>query len=199
MRITTLKFKNGYFSVYADGELLCTLSDETVVKQKLKVGMDISGEKAEELIKISEYQSALRDGMRMLAAAAKSRADFVRRLVQKGHDGGAARQAADFLEEKGFIDDEKFAESYVNDAIKLKKEGKNKILFSLKKHGISDETARRALEGKDCGSGLRELAEKEMRRSGDINKVKRRLYSKGYSIWEINSITDELGGSDFEV
>ncbi len=199
MYITALKFKNGCFDVYADDELFCRINDETVVKLGLKAGMEIDEAAADEILEISQKQAAIRDGMKLLAASAKAKADFIKKLIHKGHSATAAKEAAEFFEDKGFIDDRKFAESYVHDAMKLKKDGKMKISFSLKKYGISEEIISDILEETDDSEGLRALAEKELSRTRDINKIKRKLYSKGYSIWDINSILDELGGSDFEI
>ncbi len=197
MQITSLEFKSGYFNIYVDNKLFCRLSDETVVRLKIKNGLEISDDKAREMLEISEKQAAVRDGAKMLSAAAKSKSDFIRKLILKGHSRETAEQAAEFFEEKGFIDDRKFAESYVRDAIGLKKDGKTKIAFSLKKYGISDDIISEVMQEADDTEGLRSLAEKELARCSDLNKVKRRLYSKGYSIWDINSIIDELGGSEF--
>ncbi len=199
MQVTSLEFKNGCFNIYIDGRLFCRLNDETVVKLKLKTGLEISDDMAQEMTELAAKQSAMRDGARLLAAAAKTKSDFIKKLIQKGHQRTVAQETADFFEEKGFINDRKFAESYVRDALTLKKDGIKKIMFSLKKYGIDDEIIKEVLSCEDDLEGLKILAEKELKKGNDINKIKRKLYSKGYSIWDINSVIDELGGSDFEV
>ncbi len=192
MQITGLEYKKIYFNLYVDGELFCRLNDETIVRLGLKKGMELPEEKADEILEISRNEAALRDGARMLAAAAKAKNDFIRKLMLKGHSREAAEKSASFFEEKGIIDDRKFAESYVNDALKLKKDGKSKIAFSLKKYGIDEEIISEVLADKDDSEGLRALALRELSKNKDINKVKRKLYSKGYGIWDINSVIEEL-------
>lgn len=204
MKIVNLKFKNGFFDIYTEEGLLCTLSDETVFKLKLKNGTELSDETAEELYDMSDFETAKRDGASLLSRSSNTRYSFCAKLKLKGHSAKAADYAADFFEKNGFIDDLKYAKAYVSDSIRLKCDGRNKIICNLIKKGISRDVIDEALEDADFENALERLAEKELKKmktadAKSIEKVKRRLYAKGFSIGKINEVIRKLGGENFEI
>ncbi|MBR2471961.1 MAG: regulatory protein RecX, partial [Clostridia bacterium] len=148
---------------------------------------------------------AKRAGARLLTASMKSRYDFEMKLVQKGYSRDAVRQAADFFEEKGFLNDAAYAKAYVADARSLKKQGVAKIRMSLKSKGISGDIIDELLADTDESEeeNLKALVEKEfakmpVRDKKHVDKLKRKLYSKGYKIGDIINAVNEAGGEYFE-
>lgn len=204
MKITNLKFKNGFFDIYTENGLLCTLSDETVFKLKLKSGMELDDDTSEKLYEMSDFETAKRDGAYLLSRSANTRYSFCTKLKLKGHSRQAAEYAADFFEKNGFIDDLKYAKAYAADSVRLKQDGKNKIICNLIKKGVSRDIIDEALNETEFDGALERLAEKELKKLKDrdrksIEKVKRRLYAKGFGIGEINEVMSRLGGEDFEI
>lgn len=199
MIITALRFgKDRLFHLYVDGELVCKLTDETVYRNRLKENMELSRELLEDLRAEAERQAALRDAAKILGASAQTGAGLLQKLKQKGHPAAEAKQAVRQMEQKGFLNDKSYAQSYVNDALRLKKSGKTKILFELRKKGVSEEIIQEALEDteEDQRENLRALVQKGLaampaadRRQ--VDKLKRRLYAKGYGIHEIQSALAE--------
>ena len=206
MIITDLKFnKKGTFDIFVDSEYICDIDDETVYKMSLKKGNEVSEDFIEELKHISQVQGAKRAGARLLSASIKSRYDFEIKLVQKGFDRAAVRQAADFFEEKGFLNDAAYARAYVADALTLKKQGAAKIRMTLKSKGISGDIIDNLLADTDEAEeeNLKSLVEREMARmpvrdKKHVDKLKRKLYSKGYGIGDINCAITEAGGDTSE-
>ena len=125
MKITNLNFKNGFFDIYTEQGLLCTVSDETAFRLNLKSGMELDNEIAERLCEMSDFETAKRDGASLLSRSANTRYTFCAKLKQKGHSSKAAEYAADFFEKNGFLDDLKYAKAYVSDSVRLKQNGKN--------------------------------------------------------------------------
>ena len=160
--------------------------------------MELSRELLEDLRAEAERQAALRDAAKILGASAQTGAGLLQKLKQKGHPAAEAKQAVRQMEQKGFLNDKSYAQSYVNDALRLKKSGKTKILFELRKKGVSEEIIQEALEDteEDQRENLRALVQKGLaampaadRRQ--VDKLKRRLYAKGYGIHEIQSALAE--------
>lgn len=204
MKITNLKFKNGFFDIYTEQGLLCTVSDETAFRLNLKSGMELDNEIAERLCEMSDFETAKRDGASLLSRSANTRYTFCAKLKQKGHGSKAAEYAADFFEKNGFLDDLKYAKAYVSDSVRLKQNGKNKIVCNLMKKGVSRDVIDEALSEAEFGGALERLAEKELGKLKDrdrksVEKVKRRLYAKGFGIGEINEVINRLGGENFEI
>lgn len=206
MIITNLKFnKKGTFDIYVDDVYICDIDDETVYKMSIKKGDEVSEEFLSEIKNISQVQGAKRAGARMLSASMKSRYDFEIKLVQKGFDKGAVKQAADFFEEKGFLNDAAYAKAFVADALTLKKQGAAKIRMTLKSKGISGDIIDALLADADEAEeeNLKTIVEKEMERmpvrdKKHVDKLKRKLYSRGYGIGDITSAINEAGGENFE-
>ena len=206
MIITELKFnKKGTFDIFVDDQYICDIDDETVYIMSIKKGDEVSEEFLSEIKHLSQVQGAKRAGARLLTASMKSRYDFEMKLVQKGYSRDAVRQAADFFEEKGFLNDAAYAKAYVADARSLKKQGVAKIRMSLKSKGISGDIIDELLADTDESEeeNLKALVEKEfakmpVRDKKHVDKLKRKLYSKGYKIGDIINAVNEAGGEYFE-
>lgn len=204
MKIVKLKFKNGFFDVYTEEGLLCTLSDETVFKMNLKCGTELDDETAGEMYDMSDFETAKRDGASLLSKSANTRYVFCMKLKLKGHSAEATEYAADFFERNGVIDDLKYARAYAADCVRIKHDGRNKIICSLMKKGVSRDIAEEALAEFEFDGALEHQAEKELKKlkerdAKSIEKVKRRLYAKGFGIREINEVISRLGGESFEI
>ena len=206
MIITSLKFnKKGTFDIYVDDVYVCDIDDETVYKMSIKNGDEVSEEFISEIKNLSQMQGAKRAGARMLSASMKSRYDFEIKLVQKGFDRGAVKKAADFFEEKGFLNDAAYAAAYVKDALTLKKQGAAKIRNTLKSKGISGDIIDALLADADEAEeeNLKAIVEREflrmpVRDKKHVDKLKRKLYSRGYGIGDITSAINKAGGEEIE-
>ena len=107
------------------------------------------------------------------------------------------------LVDEGYLDDERYASTFVRSKIHLKKWGVNKIRISLKMKGISDEIIANALSEIDPEIYREELIKilkaKKINESDPYKrKAKLAQYAmqKGYEpslVWEtLNSITNKL-------
>jgi regulatory protein len=74
--------------------------------------------------------------MRLLARREHSRAELVRKLGQAGFDGCDIQLLLDEFEEKRWLSDRRFAESYVADH--RARAGAAKLVFDLRQRGVAD-------------------------------------------------------------
>ncbi|MBR3576705.1 MAG: regulatory protein RecX, partial [Clostridia bacterium] len=98
-----------------------------------------------------------------------------------------------------------YAKAFVADALTLKKQGAAKIRMTLKTKGISGYIIDALLADADEAEeeNLKTIVEKEMERmpvrdKKHVDKLKRKLYSRGYGIGDITSAINEAGGENFE-
>ena len=98
----------------------------------------------------------------------------------------------DFLQEEGFINDERYCRSYVKSKLNLKKWGINKIRLSLIAKGIDKEIIDNVISEIDQDSykeGLLDLLKNKKINESDPYKRKAKLIryavSKGYSLNEV--------------
>ena len=97
---------------------------------------------------------------------------------------------------EGFINEERFAKSYVGGKFRVKKWGRNRILLGLKEHGLSKYCIKKGLEEIDHHEYARtlcELIEKKEQLEKETNvfrrreKIARSMIYKGYEadlVWE---------------
>ena len=201
MQITKLEFLGrNTFKVEIEGVNL-RLDDETVYKEKLKTGDEVSAEKFEKLVEISEYTAAKKYLASLLARSSQSTKESDLKLMRKGYSKKTRTDVIEFFKKNGYLDDELFAKNYVRYAAQVKRHGKTRIKSDLIRKGISSEIAEISLEGIDDTDSLAAAAEKELLKTSlrdrkTLEKIKRRLYAKGYSIYDINDYFYALGGED---
>lgn len=198
MLVLKTEFKGGgRFKIYID-EFVLELDDETVYKAGIKSGTEINEENFEKLSRASEIFRAKRCISAMLSASLQTRAMLSIKLIRKGFtDAETRNRALDFFEKQGLIDDRVFAESWAKDAAAFKKFGKSRIYAELLKKGVASDIAAAAAENLPETNALKSLAEKELSKIAEkdeksLNKIRRKLFSKGYGIGNINSVLEEL-------
>lgn len=97
------------------------------------------------------------------------------------------------LKEERYVDDERFAESFIRGKVNQKRWGRVKIRAELQQHGISAAIITQKMAEMDeekYGENLHFLAEKWKRENPDGERAKmiRHLLSKGYTMDEISQI-----------
>ena len=105
----------------------------------------------------------------------------------------------EFLQEEGFINDERYCRSYVKSKLNLKKWGVNKIRLSLFEKGINKEIIDNVISEIDKDSYKEELINLLKNKKIDETdpykrkaKLIRYAVSKGYSLNEVMETVDKL-------
>ncbi|HPX35284.1 MAG TPA: recombination regulator RecX [Mycobacterium sp.] len=130
--------------------------------------------------------------LRLLTVRARSRAELAGRLAKRGYPDEVTEAVLTRLAEVGLIDDEDFAEQWVQSRQRNAGKGKRALAAELRTKGVDDEVIASALSGIDAGVErvrAEQLVERRLRREtlgdGDDAKVMRRLVAmlarRGYS------------------
>jgi len=182
-------------NIYLDGAYYCSLRLETVVENRLKVGQEISTEKLDEIQISSLYTHALDKAMGLLSKSSKTEKQVRDYLQKKGFTLSLCDKVIEKLKEYRFVNDELYAENYV-ECYKSKK-GKYLIERELKLKGCGEEVIKKALENveEDTDSAY-EIAVKFLKgKEKDkktLSSVYRKLLSKGYGYDTCNEVLDRL-------
>jgi len=139
----------------------------------------------------NEQNRALKFAIKLLGLRRRSVFEMEKRLEQKRFAGNIIKQVLDELNRYKYLDDEKFAESFINDEINLKNHGRLLIIKGLREKRIAEETINKKMEELlDKEKELvmaKKAVEKKMKtldRVTDKNKIYRRisfyLRSRGY-------------------
>ncbi|MBQ6171147.1 MAG: RecX family transcriptional regulator [Clostridia bacterium] len=129
-------FVNKEFSFSADAAFL---ADNDVF-----VGRKLEKEELETLRKAAEVRKAIRHSLYLLEHRDFSKKELAKRLETKGYDPSDAMQAAEYIEDRGYINDKRYAERMIER--KKGKAGKKQLRFELKRAGISGDDAEAVLE-----------------------------------------------------
>lgn len=180
-------------NVYIDKEFVFACDMELVYQYSLKVGSEVETEKMNSIAEADNFMKAKSDALRYIEKSYKTEKEILNKLSKKGYDGKVISKVLSFMKEYNFMDDNKYAQSYIND--KLRSQGKNRIVYGLRQKGIKDDIIYDKIESIDSeaqeDTAFR-LAEKKYNILKNRETDKRKLYqklaqhlvSRGYS-WEI--------------
>lgn len=181
---------------------------ETVARHGLTVGFVPSGD-ALLLIQRTDEEIRCREAAwRLLAVKPRAVEELIRALQQRRFPATLARQTAEALAAKGFLDDVAFARQFTEERGR-RREGPRLIEQGLRSRGIGREEARDAVAGgrgpEQLRADARALLEKWNRRSKPEDPRRRRqaaagfLARRGYDaelVWEV--VREVLGAASGE-
>lgn len=200
MIITDLirKGKSESYKTFVDGEYVCLLEAETIVKNHIKVGMEIDETQFLEIRKESEKLTCWNYALGFVSATQKTKKQVRDKLKEKQFLPESINYAIDKLANYGYINDEYYAKNYI--LMMSKSKGKNYIKNQLYSKGVSKQIIDDLLSDFEGDKETIEtICEKFIKNyeKNQKNKEKliRRLISKGFLFDEINPVVNMYFGS----
>lgn len=138
-----------------------------------------------------ECKKAAEKAMSLLLHKDRTRKELCDRLYRAGFSEEASREAMEYVEHFGYIDDRRYAENYI--MFHRGKKSTKEILYKLLEKGISKELISRVMEEREPD----EMDEKDAIRALVRKKLKGRMISE-ISYEEKNKIRAFLGRKGFE-
>ena len=182
-------------NLFLDGEYVCGMSMLVVVQNQLLPGKEISQEKLLDMVFESEKENAFNYAVDYICKYVPSQKQMTHKLYDKDY----SKRVVDYVIEKcksyGYIDDEKYAQSYVFQNRKLK--GKLKLKQELMLKGIDKKIIDEVLADYDEEDGCLILARKKaLNKDLDDPKVYaqlvRFLQYRGYDWEQIKKSIDKV-------
>lgn len=196
MEITKLEIQKNNkdrVNLYLDEKYYSGISLELVVREHLKVGLDIDEEYLRNLILEDEKGKALVKAIKYIGTNLKTAKQLRDYLRKKDYNPNTINYVMDKLIEYNYLDDENYARAYV--LTYSTKYGKLKLKSQLKSKGVSDEIIDKYLDTANIDS-IEKVALKYMKNREftyeNCQKLSRFLYSRGYEFDEINSLVNRL-------
>ncbi|MBP5446891.1 MAG: regulatory protein RecX, partial [Treponema sp.] len=93
-----------------------------------------------------EAAAATQKALALLARCEQCRSGLERKLLQKGFSKETVEGVLDALEERGLLDDLRFARAWLNSRRIGHQEGRTRLLAELGARGISKETSKKAVD-----------------------------------------------------
>ncbi len=198
MKITKIevqKKNKNRVNLYIDDNFECGLSLETILKNHLKVGQEISQNELQYFKCDSEKEVALNKALGYIAKYQKSEKELKKYLKDKEFDDEVVDFVAEKLKSYGFVDDKIFATNFVK--CKTKNQGKRKISSMLKQKGVDENIVEEIVSEYACDVeqiGL--VAQKYLKNKPLDLKTKQKAYrylsSRGYLSEDISSCLNKI-------
>lgn len=184
-------------NVYVNNEFSFSCSSEIIYSHNIVKGKHIDVDSLRRIIEEDSYIKCKNQALGILERSYKTKKQIYERLVEKNYDMDTIKRTLIFLEKYKFIDDHKFAKTYINE--KIGRSGKNKIRYDLVKKGIVENIIEEELKNIDESlyeENARKLALKKynimVKECRDIGNMYRKLGNymvrNGYDIQLVKSI-----------
>ena len=201
MRITKIepqKKRPGRKNIYADGQFVAGVSDETLLRLALRTGDELGPDTLKVLQRTEELHHAKSVALRFLSTRPRTEREMRDKLREKEFADDEISRTIDELKASGVLNDLEFARAFIRDSLALKPLGRVAIARKLLLLGITKETAAQTLDEAFASVDPKELAleagRRFLRKAGtagkrtDPRKLKARLSSfllrHGYT-WDI--------------
>ena len=201
-------------NIYINKKYELSLDLGQVVDLKVKVGRVLSERELQELRAASEfgklYQRALEWAL-MRPRSMRETQDYLKQQQRKRSQTNRQRQSKELkplpeiqdvtirmvierLTERGFVDDEKFTEYYIENRFVKKGISKRRLQQELRKKGISENVITNSLAkvGRDEGAELMKMIEKKRRRYGRDTLIQY-LVRQGFDYYAVVEAVETAG------
>lgn len=170
MKILELKpsqRKKGRFLVKLEDESVLRVTENELLRYDLSPGTELDGETLEALAAEAKRSAAKTTAANIIGSRALSKKQLTDRLIQKGAEAADAKEAADWLEELGAVDDQSYAAALARHYAR-KGCGPARVREELRRRGIDRSLWEEALEElPDPADTLDALIQKKCR--GDLS------------------------------
>jgi regulatory protein len=172
-------------SVFFDNGERLILSEDTFYSSGLRKGDDIPEDRFSFFIEQNILYHIKQRALSFLARRFHSEKELLIKLKQKSYEERLIKLVLNELKEKSFIDDQVFTNHFIEEKLKRKRWGKNKIRAALFNKGVSasiiDEVFQYFDSEVDQNLAALELAKKKYenlkKREADNRKLKQKLIS----------------------
>ena len=195
-RLAVQKKNSKRVNVYLDGEFAFGLYRDTAAW--LEIGQILSDEKIKKLLDEDQKADVYAKALDYISYRPRTVYETSRKLSEEGFDEELINETLSRLLDNGLLDDEKFAEQWVEERQSLKPGSKRSLRYELHKKGIPDHLIQSATEDVDDFQSAYEIAEKRLYRYEGLSKFEFRqklgnyLAGKGYSYDVISDVTQKL-------
>lgn len=187
------------YNVFIDGKFAFGLIMEDILFFKIKEGNEISEEKCAYIMDTVLYIKAQNVALRYLGYKMRTEKEIRDKLFEKEYDEVIVGRVIEFLTKYNYVDDLKYAQSYIKEVQHLKPKGSYAIKQKLREKGVSDIIISEALEDSDLDEdeGAQSLLCKKLGERREVSfKEKKKLHDfllrRGYSYAIIKKAFDSL-------
>ena len=194
MKITSIKQqvkRVGRYSIFVDDKYAFSLGDTALLDSKLTPGQELTAGQVREYKQLSSDDKLYNLVLRYVTMRPRSRWEIEFYLGRKKASPALSETILNKLSNVNLIDDEKFAEAFVNDRRLLRPTSRRKLILELRKKRVADEVIQAAVgsEQQDEQAALQAIIESKRRQSRyrDDLKLMQYLARQGFSYGDIKA------------
>ncbi len=132
-------------NIYADGEFMIGVSDETLLRAGLRTGDEIDEGRIRALARDEEISGVRKAALRFLSHRPRTAREIRDKLRSEEFGDADIEQTINSLKQSGLVNDADFARMYISDALSAKATGKNLLRRKLLLLGVEKEIVDQAL------------------------------------------------------
>lgn len=134
------------YSVFVDTKYSFSLGSEALLSSRLVVGQELSAQELKEQKEQASDDKIYNACLNYIARRMRSKWEMELYLKRKNASPTLLNNILNKLSEKGMIDDEKFALSFVNDRNLLKPTSRRKLILELRSKKIPESTINKVIQ-----------------------------------------------------
>lgn len=195
IKITVQKHHSDRFNCFLDSGERITVSADMIIRFGLSRDKDLSASERSDLEKEADYYFTREKALFLLSLRDHSSMELRRKLYQKGYNKTAIDASLAYLEEKNYLNDERFAAMYFRELVNIKHLGPLKIREKMYEKGVKKDILEPLLLEKhdeDWQASCKFHARKKIIHESDPRKYKEKmtrfLMGKGFSWQTIASV-----------
>ncbi len=148
---------------------------------------------------------ATEKAIELLARSEHSRFLLSRKLLQREFPEGVIRDALDRLEERGYLDDRRFAEQWVASRVRRRPEGETALIAGLQARGVDGGRAREVVEAfkrefpEELERAIERAGARILRRPGvGEAELREKLQRRGFRPSDVTAYIARLSDDSFQ-
>jgi regulatory protein len=181
----------GRYSIFVDEKYSFSLSDTALLDAKITVGQEVTEKQIREYKQLSDDDKIYGRALQYIAIRARSEWELRTYLERKGASSHLTDIILSKLSDMQYVDDRKFAVSFVSDRRLLRPTSRRKLILELRKKHISSDIINDVVsnEPEDEQSALAVIVEKKRRQSRyqDDKKLMQYLAGQGFGYSDIKA------------
>lgn len=186
----------GRYNVFVDEKFSFSLDETQLVKLGLKKGVEIDEEQLAKLKSESDFGKNYIRAVDLISRRLRSERELREYAFRKQWTRDNTERVIDRLRERGYLNDEKFAESFVRSRSNTRNFSAKRMKVELRKKGIKPELIAKVLAESDEyneKTSLNNLIMKKRNKYDDERKLIAYLARQGFSYDDIRSALADSG------
>jgi regulatory protein len=199
-RLTAQKKHPHRYNCFLDNDERITITDDMIIRFHLASGSELSETELQRLHDEADLVFTREKALELLSLREHAAGELMTKLLQKGYKKKQIQEVINYLREKNYLNDARFAGMYAAELIDRKHEGPAKVKERLIRRGVPAETIRDIMADYDASQQLANCRYHYEKKIGSLTgsepdvikqKMIRFLQGKGFGWQIISAVLEE--------